>query len=84
MRIRTVIRPAVAVAMAGVLLAGCGASRQEVLDMFGLQLPACETENLRYSVAELDDVPGDGGDGLLTAGTAVESGAVVCEVRAEL
>lgn len=53
MRIRTVIRSAVAVAMAGVLLAGCGASRQEVMDMVGLQLPDCETENLRYSGSKM-------------------------------
>ncbi|MEV6957132.1 hypothetical protein [Streptomyces sp. NPDC051183] len=53
MRIRTVIRSAVAVATAGVLLSGCGASRQEVLDAFGLELPACETEDLRFSGSKM-------------------------------
>ncbi|MFI5620572.1 hypothetical protein [Streptomyces sp. NPDC051567] len=53
MRICMVIRSAVAVATAGVLLSGCGASRQEMLDTFGLQLPACETENLRFSGSKM-------------------------------
>lgn len=49
MHMRTVIRSAVASAAAGLLLSGCGASQQEMLDTFGLQLPACEPENLRFS-----------------------------------
>ncbi|MGZ9930719.1 hypothetical protein ACXNSR_12560 [Streptomyces sp. NC-S4] len=53
MRVNTVIRSVVAVAAAAVLLSGCGASRQEVLDTFGLQLPSCETEDLRFTGSKL-------------------------------